>query len=281
MRTIGNLQGAQGLVDLIEVSLQDSAAAHVSLVGQQATSGLCYCAAVQAGAPAAATLTPTTTLRVASLPAPAPQNLPASPSTRAPLPTIVRLYANDRQQLALKLDQLAQQPWSQVLSQSSHSFASATQWRAALVVSPEDFASKAKLLSSQLGQTGSLVPLAEQGLYWSEPSMRQGKVAWLFPGQGSQYPFMLRDWIAGEPVAAAALRECNAALARLQEQSFEELAWSEQSQLGENVWHTQSSMLISDWIVMRSLQSHGLQPHIVAGHSFGEFAAMLAAGCWI
>ncbi len=28
----------------------------------------------------------------------------------------------------------------------------------------------------------------------------------------------------------------------LQEQSFEELAWSEQSQLGENVWHTQSSM---------------------------------------
>ena len=61
---------------------------------------------------------------------------------------------------------------------------------------------------------------------------------------------------------------------------FEQLAWSEHSQLGENVWHTQACLLISDYVIMRWLQSQGFQPDIVAGHSFGEFAAMLAAGCW-
>ena len=287
-RTIGNLQGAQGLVDLIEVSLSDLPAGEVSLVTQQASSGLCYCAAVQAGAPAKFTgsslKSPAAATAAIALSSVATTTAVVAPraiaSTPTSTPTIVRLAASSRELLSQQLDQISQTAWPQVLKESVKDLTSSAGWRAALVVTADDYSAKAKVLSTQLGQINAAVPLAEQGLYWSEPTMRTGKVAWLFPGQGSQYPLMLRDWIATEPMAAAALQECNQALTSLGEPSFEQLAWSEQSQLGENVWHTQACMLISDYAIMRWLQAQGFKPDMVAGHSFGEFPAMLAAGCW-
>ncbi len=229
MRTVGNLLGAQGLVDLIEVSLNDPADGQVSLVTQQATSGLCYCAAVQAGAPSPALLASTghasADINLAAGFAPASTSAQAAP-TSSQL-SILRFAAGDRDSLKHKLNQLAQQSWPQVLSASMREFASADHWRAALVVGPTDFQAKAILLAAQLGQTNAFVPLAEQGLYWSDKTQHVGRVAWLFPGQGSQYPLMLRDWAAAEPIAQATLNECNLALASLGEPTFEQLAWSE------------------------------------------------------
>ncbi len=39
-------------------------------------------------------------------------------------------------------------------------------------------------------------------------------------------------------------------------------------------------MLVADYAMLRAMQSYGSAPQLVAGHSFGEFAAMLASGCW-
>src|SRR5690606_23835670 len=61
---------------------------------------------------------------------------------------------------------------------------------------------------------------------------------------------------------------------------FEQLAWKPDNLLGESVWHTQAAVLIADWIMLRALSARGLRPAMVSGHSFGEFAAMIAAGCW-
>ncbi|MGN6133218.1 MAG: SDR family NAD(P)-dependent oxidoreductase [Aureliella sp.] len=69
-------------------------------------------------------------------------------------------------------------------------------------------------------------------------------------------------------------------MAGLGQPNFAELAWTQASKLGEDVWHTQASMLIADAVLAESLRAVGCMPDIVAGHSFGEFAAMLAAGCW-
>ena len=39
-------------------------------------------------------------------------------------------------------------------------------------------------------------------------------------------------------------------------------------------------MLLADYIVCRTLRGLGLAPDVVAGHSFGEYAALVAAGAW-
>ena len=58
------------------------------------------------------------------------------------------------------------------------------------------------------------------------------------------------------------------------------LPWCQTESLGENVWHTQAAMLVADWVMLECLRARGYQPTLVSGHSYGEFAAMLAAGCW-
>ncbi len=258
MTRFGNLHGAQGLVDTIEVSL-NRPGGQITFVAQQTNLGLCYAAAIEPGVPAAR---------------------PAQVASKPNEWHIWRLTAQNREQLSARLSAIAEQPWSQAHSQSATEFRQSDGWRAALVASPDDYASKARLLAAQVGNHQASLPLSEQGLLWSEPTQRRGKVAWLFPGQGSQYPNMLRDWLAMDPTARATLDECDRAMAELGQPSFAQLAWSDDSQLGEDVWHTQAAMLIANTLIMRWLQTHGLRPDVVAGHSFGEFAAMLAAGCW-
>lgn len=271
MRTVGNLFGAQGLVEIIEVSL-DTSSTQVARVAQQTDTGLFYCASVQPGAPANQSHADKAEQTVE----PTHHGIGAI----ALKPTILRLVADDCGSLVNQLNQIASQAWPAAIAASRDHFTPSNTWQAAMVVNEEDYRTKAKLLSSQLGKTNAVVPLQEQGVFWSEPSLRVGKVAWLFPGQGSQYPLMLRDWVTTDSIAAAAVAECNAVMASLGEPTFEQLAWSQQSQLGEDVWHTQACMLISDYVMMRWLQSQGFHADVVAGHSFGEFPAMLAAGCW-
>ena len=171
MRTLGNLQGAQGLVDLIEVSLDDASKNQVTLVAQQSGSGLTYCAAVQAGAPR-----PIASHAAPAQPLQAPVTAPVVPvaATQAAAansnpvavavsgsPSLLRFAAADREQLVQTLTRVATLDWSQVQLESLKDFDAALGWRAAMVVGPSDYSSKAKLLATQLGQTSASVPLAE------------------------------------------------------------------------------------------------------------------------
>jgi acyl transferase domain-containing protein len=107
---------------------------------------------------------------------------------------------------------------------------------------------------------------------------RQKRVAFLFPGQGSQYTGMLQELVKESPAAAAKLREIDAIMKRLGYQSFSEIAWTPNSGLGTEPWQTQISMLLADALVLAALEELGLRPDVVAGHSYGEFPALVAAG---
>ena len=106
------------------------------------------------------------------------------------------------------------------------------------------------------------------------------RIAWMFPGQGSQYPGMLRALVSEFPPAAHAMQRADQAMAKLGHGSFAQLAWENTGGLGVDIWQTQISMLLADYIVSESLAALGVHPDVVAGHSYGEYPAYVAAGVW-
>ena len=82
------------------------------------------------------------------------------------------------------------------------------------------------------------------------------------------------------PAAAAKMREIDSVLVRKGYKTFAELAWQNPAHLGVDVWVTQIAMLVSDLIVHAALANLGVRADLVAGHSFGEFAALAASGAW-
>jgi [acyl-carrier-protein] S-malonyltransferase len=101
-------------------------------------------------------------------------------------------------------------------------------------------------------------------------------VAWLFPGQGSQRLGMAEGWIQGWPEAAAVVAEANGVLGmdlgRL-------MAQGPAAQLDET-YNQQPAVLTASLATCRAAEAAGLLPPAaeVAGHSLGEFGALVAAG---
>ena len=98
-------------------------------------------------------------------------------------------------------------------------------------------------------------------------------VALLFPGQGSQAPGMGLDLYQNFPVARAAFEEADAALGfALSRLCFEGPA--DQLQLTAN---TQPAILACSIAAYRVLAERGITYSYVAGHSLGEYSALVAA----
>ena len=99
------------------------------------------------------------------------------------------------------------------------------------------------------------------------------KTAFLFPGQGSQYPGMGKTLADRFAVARQTFQEADEALGfPLSKICFEGPA--EALQLTEN---TQPALLTVSIAAFRVLQEQGLKPDYVAGHSLGEYSALVAA----
>ena len=100
------------------------------------------------------------------------------------------------------------------------------------------------------------------------------KVAWLFPGQGSQAVGMGVDLAAAEPAAQAVLQEADEALGF----SLSELmAKGPEDQL-KLTEHTQPAILTHSTMVVRAFGARLPRPDFVAGHSLGEYSALVASG---
>ena len=100
-------------------------------------------------------------------------------------------------------------------------------------------------------------------------------MAFIFPGQGSQHPGMGRDLAERFPAARQVFEEADEALGfPLSELCFNGPA--EQLQLTEN---TQPAILTVSIAALRAAQSEGFPgADFVAGHSLGEYSALVAAG---
>ncbi len=160
-------------------------------------------------------------------------------------------------------------------------FSARDRYRAAVVSeSPEALAHKLEQARPLLTQPNARRPLENQGVFVREVRPQGSRIAFVFPGQGSQSTGMLRSLVEQDPAAQAAVRDADNILAELGEDSFGQLAWGTDSPLGTDVWTTQLSMLLADYVVFRALQQRGIAPDLVLGHSYGEYAALLAAGSW-
>jgi acyl transferase domain-containing protein/NADP-dependent 3-hydroxy acid dehydrogenase YdfG len=113
------------------------------------------------------------------------------------------------------------------------------------------------------------------------------KIAFLYTGQGSQYPNMLRELRERDPIVRETFAEADRVMAPhlerpLSEYIFpdpeDEAAVAQADAELRRTEITQPAVLTVDTALTRLLASHGIVPDLVMGHSLGEYGALVAAG---
>lgn len=101
------------------------------------------------------------------------------------------------------------------------------------------------------------------------------RVAWLFPGQGSQYVGMGRSLVEAFPTARATFGEADEVLG----DQISDICFTGPEATLTETENTQPAILTLSVAVARILEEAGLPPPIIAaGHSLGEYSALVVAG---
>ncbi len=221
--------------------------------------------------------------------APGPQEAPGE--TPAPLRSILALGASSSETLAADLESHIERVESGWIPEKAFPSKRILDQSERLVI---DFNDR-KELSTRLRRARKAMEsnsnrawasLQSQGIYrGSGPAA--GKIAFLFPGQGSQYVNMGRELSETAPVVADVFREADRIMepilgkpltAFLFAEAEDDASMERATEALKQTDVTQPAMLTFDTALMTLLSHYGIDPHMVMGHSLGEYAAIIAAG---
>ena len=108
----------------------------------------------------------------------------------------------------------------------------------------------------------------------------KNKIAFLFSGQGCQYPAMGKELFETQPLFRNTLHECDELLRPFLSTSIIDLLYG--ADTDQNVVsvtaHAEPLIFVIQVALVRLLGSWGIIPSVVMGHGVGEFAAGYAAG---
>ncbi|MFL0802020.1 MAG: acyltransferase domain-containing protein [Agarilytica sp.] len=154
--------------------------------------------------------------------------------------------------------------------------------------SPDDIADIA--YTSQVGRKhlsnrSITIVSQKEGLVFSRvysaehDSITKRKVAFLFPGQGSQYWGMAKGLYENEPVFRETLTRCSDILEQHLHQRVEDILYSNSDRDAiNNTIFTQPVLFSVEYSLACLYQSFGVQPDLMLGHSIGEYVAACIAG---
>ena len=161
---------------------------------------------------------------------------------------------------------------------------------ALIATSWAEFDKRKELALSSFADSEKWSFLSSQGiLVTADPALpAKAKVAHMYPGQGSQYVGMTHDlsvryagvrkvWEKADETMIEVLEGESLSSFVLRKGLIEEELAEAEHKLKQTEY-TQPAMLTADLAIEAALNAHGHIPDMVAGHSLGEYAALMSAG---